>query len=115
MATIEKAEYTKREDRCPRLEFMVNERPAFISEVRRDYFPEGGVRLYSFDLKTNWEELLPEINIQIEDRKVKLMGYSNDPRIKIMAQEFINDLEGETFRAGFKPDLKSLFAKITQR
>lgn len=113
IAVINNLEYTNREDRCPRLEFTVDDRPAFISELREDYFTEGGVRLYSFDPNTNWEKLLPEIYIDIEDRRVKLMGYSNDNRIKAMARQFIKDLDNGTFIAG-QTNLKNLFANITQ-
>lgn len=113
-ATVSRAEYTKREDRSPRLEFMVDERRAFISDLREDYFAKGFVRLFSFDLDTNWEELLPVVKIRIEDRQVTLLGYTNDERIKILARQFKDDLENDEFVVGFQPNLKTLFERITQ-
>ena len=112
-ATIENAQYT-RKDQCPRFEFTIDGRSAFISEIRKDYFQRGFVKLFSFDLDINWETLLPIEYIRIEDREVKLMGYTNDPRIRTMAKKFNDELENGTFTVSFKPDLKALFANITQ-
>lgn len=111
-APITKAIYTFND--CPRYEFMIGEKPAFISEVRADYLGKGFVKLFSFDTNTRWEKILPEAWIQIEDRTVKLPGFTNEPRIIAMARKFKDDLDNDTFQAGAQPDLKALFANITQ-
>lgn len=112
-AIIANGQYTKRDDKCPRFEFTVNERPAFISEIREDYFSKGYVKLFSFDTSTQWERLLPDVTVEIEDRSVKLLGYTNEPRIRAMAKKFKEDLDAETFEPGHI-DIDLLLRKVTQ-
>ena len=85
----------------------MDKRSAFISEIRADYFSKGYVKFFSFDLNTNWEKLPPVVEVSLEDREVKLMGYTDDERIRKMAQEFEERLDDGSFEVGFRPNVYS--------
>jgi len=106
---VSQAEYITIKEH-PYLSLTIDGKEALIGDFKKSLLDKGVVPLRSRILEVNWSLLLPKITlVQRSDPPLILEGFTKDPVIIKLAQDYWNAINGDGFVNGPIPipDLKN--------